>query len=258
MIADIHLIYFSPTNTTQTVLKSIAKGVGVPHVHSINIAKDFENITFAENSVVIIGVPVYSGRIPAEASRQLKNVNGIHSKAVLVAVYGNRHYDDALVELQDISEKQGFDTVCAAAFIGEHSFSTSQFPIAANRPDKEDLLKAEAFGLRIKALLESGECFNGDIPGNRSYKDLPQYPDVAPVTNAEVCGLCGVCADVCPSNAISLQGAVITNAEACIQCCACVKACASNARFNDHDFFNNASAKLHVLCADRREPELFI
>ncbi len=257
MTKFIHSIYFSPTKTTQRVLQYIAKGIGNQEVREIDLTKKIEGTIAIENSIAVIGIPVYSGRIPVEATNELKKLRGIVSKAVLVAVYGNRHYDDALLELKDITEEQGFKIIAAAAFIGEHSFSSDKYPIAANRPDKDDLLKAEEFGRHIKDLLDSGREANFDVPGNRPYKDLPQYPAVAPVTDEEKCNKCGVCVDVCPTDAISLNGKITTDAVACIKCCACVKECPSQARYNDNDFFKNAGAKLHEMCSERKEPEYF-
>ena len=56
--------------------------------------------------------------------------------------YGNRNFDDSLVELRDLLEADGFRTVAAGAFIGEHSFSTT---LAAGRPDQTDLERAARF-----------------------------------------------------------------------------------------------------------------
>ncbi len=56
--------------------------------------------------------------------------------AIAVVVYGNRNYDDALIELKDILESDGFKVVAGAAFIGEHSFSKT---LAKNRPDEKDM-----------------------------------------------------------------------------------------------------------------------
>ncbi len=260
MIQKVHLIYFSPTNTTKTVVGQIAKGIGIEQVVQIDLTKDIIRQNEIKDSVVIFGVPVYRGRIPVEASEQLQKIKGVNSKAVLVAVYGNREFDDTLVELKDITEENGFKTIAAAAFIGEHSFSTDQLPIAVNRPDASDLQKAEQFGKNLKNLLESTSNFEKiiDIPGNRPYKELGVLPDVAPVTDNHKCDKCGVCVDVCPTNAISINNMIITDSTACVLCCACVKYCPNEARYNDSDFVHTAAAKLYTFCSERKEPEIFI
>ncbi|MCW3806605.1 4Fe-4S binding protein [Plebeiibacterium marinum] len=255
---DTYIVYFSPTNTTKTVLKSIVKGIGTDIVTELDLSKGLKGIREIADSLVIVGVPVYSGRIPVLASEQLMKILGKNSKVVLVAVYGNRHYDDTLVELQDITEGNGFETIAAAAFIGEHSFSTDIFPIALNRPDTADLQKAEQFGLQIEKMIAKGAVFSCKIPGNRPYKELPKYPGVAPVTNEDKCDMCGICVDVCPTDAIHINGEVSTDGFACIKCCACVKECPNNARYNDNEMINVAAQKLFNLCSERKEPEIFV
>ncbi len=260
MTPIVHIIYFSPTNTTKTILEKIAKGIGVDEVSYTNLTKDIQSTEEISDRVVLFGVPVYRGRVPIEASEQLKKIKSKNSKAVLVAVYGNRDYDDALLELKDITEEQGFKTIAAATFIGEHSFSTEHFPIAVNRPDSKDLERAKRFGREIKNLLESNS--NSDkaieVPGNRPYKDLSILPDVAPVTDDQKCDKCGACVDVCPTNAISINDTIKTDSTACILCCACVKFCPNDARYNDSDFVHTAATKLYTYCSERKEPEIFI
>lgn len=56
---------------------------------------------------------------------------------------GNRNYDDALIELRNILEQDGFRTVAGGAFVSEHSFSKT---LAAGRPDAKDLASMQEFG----------------------------------------------------------------------------------------------------------------
>jgi hypothetical protein len=90
-----------------------------------------------------------------------------------VVVYGNRDYEDALIELHDISITQGFVPVAAGAFIAEHSYSTTKRPIAHGRPDPDDLDRAQEFGKKVREKLK-GLRFLDDIgkikiPGNIPY-----------------------------------------------------------------------------------------
>ena len=48
-------------------------------------------------------MPVYAGRVPALAVERLKGIKTSGVKCVIVAVYGNRAYEDALVEMQDVA-----------------------------------------------------------------------------------------------------------------------------------------------------------
>lgn len=48
---------------------------------------------------------------------------------MLVSVYGNRAYEDALLEMFDIAKDSRFILITASAFIGEHSYSTKSLKI---------------------------------------------------------------------------------------------------------------------------------
>lgn len=65
-------------------------------------------------------------------------------------MYGNREYEDALLELNNIVVEAGFQPVAGGAFIDEHSFENDSTPIAKGRPDIKDLQKATEFGRTIR------------------------------------------------------------------------------------------------------------
>ena len=72
--------------------------------------------------------------------------------AVFVATYGNRDYEDSLLELKNIFEDNGFKTLAASTFVTEHS-STSK--LATKRPNAKDLSIAYDFGKKIKVKLDN-------------------------------------------------------------------------------------------------------
>ncbi len=53
-----------------------------------------------------------------------------------MVLYGNRNFDDGLMELRNVMRDNGFYPIAAGAFVGEHSFSTI---LGAGRPDGEDM-----------------------------------------------------------------------------------------------------------------------
>ena len=146
------LICFSPTRTTEKVLEAIARGVGAHMVERIDLTPAAARTRYLppiRNRLAIIGAPVYGGRIPLEAAHRLRPLRARGVPAVVVAVYGNREYEDALLELRDIAIEVGFVPVAGAAFIGEHSYDHPETPIASGRPDAADLRKAEVFGAAV-------------------------------------------------------------------------------------------------------------
>lgn len=259
------LVYFSPTGTTQKVVREIGQGMDLKLISEINITKveaDFKP-SLSDDCLTIIGIPVYSGRLPEIAIEILKKFQSNKSPAVIVVVYGNRDYDDALLELKEIVINCGFRIIAGAAFIGEHTFSSDDKPIAKNRPDKEDLLKCVDFAQMIKekltAVTEIDSLSELYIPGKNPYKERKPLPvAVHPETDNNLCNICGTCVDVCPTNAITIQETVVTNGELCIWCCACVKHCHNGARIFDNPTINAVQEKLFFNCSERKEPIYFL
>ena len=259
-MSPLHLVHFSPTQTTARVLQAIARGLAQPATvlditHQIDLAKEF-----AQNEVVVVGVPVYGGRVPALAVQRLAHLRGNGTPAVAVVVYGNRAYEDALLELQQLLTAQGFEVMAAAAFIGEHSFSTPELPIAEHRPDAADLAKATAFGQAIAQRLAAGININHPLalPGNRPYKERSPSSRIVPQTDAALCGGCMSCVDSCPTGAISPTDPCATDADLCIRCAACIKGCPSGARAITHTGMLDFIRTLQQNCQTRREPECFV
>lgn len=258
-------IYFSPTRTTATIVNAIAENLALKTINEINLTKSdflFEPTNFNDKSVSIIGVPVYSGRLPLDAVVRFLNIDGKGSKAVVVVVYGNREFDDALLELTELAQKTNFEVIAAAAFIGEHSYSTAGKPIAESRPDAGDLQKVAQFSSLIQQkIVNPGDksTINLDlIPGKHPFVDRKQRPVLAPKTDAANCTLCGICADNCPTDAIRVESGIFTDPKKCIWCCACVKQCPEQARSFDHEIIRGIRERLYTNCSERKEPQFFL
>lgn len=267
---DAQQILFSPTGTTRKILESIASVLAPDSCTELDLtytaSGEFSSVDQSENGgMALIGMPVHAGRIPALAVERLRAcVQGKGRKAVLVVVYGNRAYDDALLELRDLAVELGFRPVAAAAFVGEHSFSTTDHPVGHGRPDTIDLEKALNFGRSVREkMLEVGDT-NGNtqmlnVPGNFPYREGVQPAPISPETDAGICILCGNCVRSCPSAAITLASdAVETDKMACLRCCACIRVCPTGARVMVHPKILELGRTLHEKFADRREPELFL
>jgi len=264
-ISSVKLVYFSPTGTTRKILEGIASGTGIEAIEHINMTLPEEaekTISSFTDELVVIGAPVYAGRLPADAVKRLQHCKGKRTPAILVVVYGNRAYEDALLELVNVSTERGFIPVSGGAFIGEHSFSTQELPIANERPDTQDMEKAAAFGAAVMQKLSDIQTLDDisslKVPGNFPYKDGPAFPPLSPSTREDICTVCGVCADVCPTAAITVNDAVRTDASRCIKCCACIKECPENARVMDDEGLKGIAKWLHENFSQRKEPEWFV
>ena len=259
MIETAHLVYFSPTGTTRQIVTQIAKGLAAQQtVHYDQTLPGEPLITNLSAGVAIIGIPVYAGRVPEICLQRFAGISAQGRPCILVALYGNREFEDALVELRDVVSKQGFQVVAAAAFIGEHSYSTPDRPIAAGRPDAEDLAIAEKFGRDVAVKLINNDLSMPSIDGNTPYRERVPLGGVAPETDRDKCTLCGKCAAICPTGAIEVTDSVATDAAACVMCCACVKVCAEDARPFNHPRIEERRAMLLQNCGIPKAPTLFL
>lgn len=257
----VNLIYFSPTKTTEKIVSQIAVGIADKDLQRYDLTRMSTDVPGRINAgTTIIGVPVYAGRVPTIVLERLAQLQGDGLPAVLVVVYGNREFEDALRELADVVTAKGFHVVAAAAFVGEHSYSTRQHPIAANRPDQTDLEHATAFGAAIGKKLNTGNQPTPPpvIPGNVPYREGVVLGQIAPETITERCVLCGKCASVCPTFTISVTDQVLTETAQCVMCCACVKGCPHEARVMTHPVVAERRTLLAQHFSRRKEPQWFL
>lgn len=222
-------VYFSPTKGTKKYAEAVAGGIS-EEFQTIDLTKS-ENrnraYQFGADDLVVVGAPVYAGRLPLLPEGLFTNLQGDGAKAVVLAVYGNRDFDDALLETVNVLQAQGFVCVCGAALLAEHTYSDK---LAGKRPSPEDLAEAADFGRKIKAALEEGRLTSPQkMPGQEPYrkeaKRMPKYTETT-----ELCTECGLCAKLCPVGAISLDADMTADGEKCIGCLACVKSCPRGGR----------------------------
>ena len=251
MLHKISLYYFSPTGGTKKVGECFGKAAA-EQVVPVNLAAG-ELKGSEDAALAVIAMPVFGGRIPAFGTEQLLKVNGNGKKAVTLAVYGNRAYEDALLELNNTAKKAGFQVIASGAFIAEHSMNRE---VAAGRPDKEDEGQIQAFAETVLEKLASGTDAEVKVPGNEPYK--PHMKRMATPVCTEDCGLCGACAKACPVDAIEIKEAVVTDPEKCILCMACTNACVRGARVLPAPMKAHLQQLLGPLKEVRRENEMFI
>lgn len=264
-IQSLKLVYFSPTGTTKAVLQGIARGLNCRTAETVDITTpEARKLTLhtSENDLLVIGVPVYMGRVPALINEWLQAIKAQNTPTVCVVVYGNRAYEDALLELTDILIPRGCRPIAGAAFIGEHSFSSAELPSSVGRPDASDLHHAELFGQKINETLQSmlsvDLISNIKIPGNYPYGGVTELWHIDFIAVSSNCTQCGSCAKGCPAGAIDSEKSSLIDKNKCTLCCACIKRCPQNARTMKTGLMKDAAIRSHERFKDRKEPEFFL
>ena len=144
----VYAAYFSPTGNSRKAALAIASGIS-------NDVKELDftrfgaapECSFASDDIIVIAAPVYKGRVYKGAMERFSSLKG-PAACIAAVTYGNRAYDDALLELVSFMKAQDFDVISATAVVGQHTYGNIQ----KGRPDSADAEALRCFG---KASYES-------------------------------------------------------------------------------------------------------
>ena len=259
-IEKLKTIYFSPGKKTAKIVKLLVESLNIPseNYNITSYKKRNEKIVIDEKELIVFANPVYGGRIPAIAADEYKNIKGKNNPAVILAVYGNGSYGDALLEMQEIIENKGFKVIAAAAFIANHSIMRR---VAVNRPDKKDKEVINLFAKKIKEKIENIKDIQKlpklKVKGKYPYRRYPGMP-LKPAVIKHKCDLCGACVINCPVNAIPKENPMITDKKKCISCMGCHIICTRQARKINVILYELCEFPFRHMYNKRKEPEFFI
>lgn len=252
----IYEIIFSPTGGTKKVADIVADRFGSDIVRVDLTDRDFNfaSLSFEEEDICIVAVPSYGGRIPQVVGERLRQMKGNRARTIPITVYGNRAYDDTMLELNDTLSGAGFCTVAAIAAVAEHSIMP-QF--AAGRPDAEDKRELTDFADRIRRGIRDGSLtVVSAVPGNRPYRTFDGVP-MKPRTGRS-CIKCGICAAKCPVGAIPADMPMSTDHDKCITCMRCIALCPQKNRSISKLLTAAGAQKLKKECKERKRNELVV
>lgn len=250
----IHQLIFSPTGGTRRVSEILCQGMGKERVVTDLCVKsaDIRWPDIHEEDLVVIAIPVFAGRVPALAVERLRAVKTQGAKCVVVAVFGNRAYDDALLELQEVAAGIGFRVIAAVAAVAEHSIVRKY---GKGRPDADDRQDLLHFGAEIMSKAVTDNCTIPKVPGNHPYKKAGMVPHPK---GRRGCNHCGICAKECPTDAIPLSHPKNVDTGKCISCMRCVSVCPTGARSIGAVMNFLATQGLKKVCATRKANELYL
>ena len=250
-------IVFSPTGGTQKVADILTeKWTGaITRIDLSDGSFAVSDIAIQQEDLALIAVPSYGGRVPGLAAQRLGKIKGNGAKCIIVCVYGNRAYEDTLVELKDIAENCDFQTVAAVSAVAEHSI---MHQYATGRPDEKDIEELQGFAKTILEKLTADKLTASapELPGSRPYKKA-RGAGLVPKADKNCIG-CGLCAKNCPSQAIDLNTLKTADGKKCISCMRCVVKCPKSARKVNGAMVSAAALAIKKACSERKDNELFL
>lgn len=246
----VHVLLYSPTGSSRRVALAVARRLspGAPRVVDVTVL-DPALPELTQDDLVVLAAPVYGGHLPRLFTYRLRHLAGNAANAVALVVYGNRAFEHALSDLVSFCGSHNLGVVAAGAFVGEHTQSTVDHPVAAGRPDEGDLADAE----QLAALVADKLADRGPVPvdvgclcepslplGRRlafardyvAFKVRGFFQSAArrlPTTDVGLCDDCGACVRGCPMHAVFNAPGKPTS-KGCNGCRACERHCHTGAR----------------------------
>ncbi|MEI0530681.1 4Fe-4S binding protein [Brachyspira pilosicoli] len=254
---NIYKIVFSPTGGTKKVADAVALEISqknnsdIEEIDLTDYSLNFQSLKISQDDMAIIAVPSYAGRVPEAASKRILQLNGNGANTVIVCVYGNRDYEDTLIELYDIAKESNFKVTSAIAAIAKHSIA---YKYASNRPDENDINKLKEFSDKI---INASEYLDEHkLKGKRPYKKIGKVP-LTPKTKNK-CNNCKLCAKKCPVQAIDINNPKIIDKSKCISCMRCVSICNYSAKYINKAKLELVHLALKKSCSKAKDYEFYI
>lgn len=242
------LLTFSPTGQSKACALAVAKAtkqefVELDVTHFIQRREPLA----LEGTTLIVAYPVYGGRVPTLFADYLKEqVICTNCNALAIASFGNRAFEDALVEMEDILGEKGVPLIAAASIGCQHSYTEK---VGSKRPDIEDFQILDRLAVYL-----NGKKGRVSPPGNRPYKKAMPLanPPYMPTLKNKEGKIPAQCYAVCPTGSLAKGDPTI-----CIHCCACIQL-SNNDLGMDNPWFTDFTRHLEDSFQERVDSQLYL
>ena len=252
---SVYSMYFSPTGGTKKVMDILTEGLSLDRQIDLSAADvDYSTSSFTKEDVCLIGVPSFGGRVPSVVLERLRQMQANGAMAIPVVVFGNRAYDDTLLELKTEASACGYIVGAAVSAVAEHSIMRQY---GKGRPDAQDEMELRQFSKEIAGLITNRKNIKDfAVPGNSPYREYSGVPFKPKADKS--CTKCGQCAEKCPVQAIPRDNPASLDEEKCISCMRCISVCPQNARKLNKAVLFAASQAMKKAFVDRKQNELYL
>lgn len=249
----LYKIIFSPTGNSEFIADKMIEDIQLEKI-TIDLCKELqEDIQIDSDSLCVFSVPCYGGRIPSTVVDRLAHIHGKSTASIVCVSYGNRAFEDALLELANTVEANGFQVIGGCAAVAEHNI---MHIYGTGRPNIHDINEIKEFSLKIMEKIEADIYTKPVIPGNFPYKQY--HPSRANIlVHKEMCSNCGLCAAKCPVSAISNDG-IHMNTDLCINCMRCIHICPNKCRSLSDEFVSALIQKVGKACETRKDNVFYL
>lgn len=142
---NIAAVYFSPTGGIKRACMALTSAMS-QDVKEVDLCTPGWEWTLDPGDIMIMGIPVSSGRVPGFAAGKLKHCRGNGAATVTTVAYGNWVFEDVLLELDDCLRARGLRITTGAALLAERSMMGG---IASGHPGEQDMENIRSFAVRI-------------------------------------------------------------------------------------------------------------
>jgi len=250
------VIYFSQTGNTRQVAETIQETLAAQAGSCALVRlEDADPLLVERYDMIGLGAPAFYFREPYNVQKFLEELPD-HSASPRPFFFFMTHGGTPGViasRICALAARQGFVTLDFYQCLGYDTyppFAARVPPSGAGHPDQKDLENAKAFAesVLVKARLfveehRSEGCnlpngfLNRTIAGMFSHRALLRHmrSGLLPRKNLkkDLCTKCGLCAENCPVNVISLDPFPVFKEEDCIACYHCERICPEGAYRNN-------------------------